>query len=81
MAAGKRKKQGGKYYLSVRSIARSVAKAQLKKNGAVHICKKEHACLSPKKMRDMGQFGKVLDGTHRSWFGNHWREVIKGIPA
>lgn len=76
----RKKKQGGKYYLSVRSIARGVAKAQLKKGGAVRICKKEHACLSPKKMREM-RTGHILEGTHRSWFGNHWREVIKGIPA
>lgn len=80
MAEKRKKKQGGKYYLSVRSIARGVAKAQLKKQGAVKICKKEHACLSPRKKRALGT-GHVLGGTHRSWFGNHWREVLKGIPA
>lgn len=80
MAERKRKKQGGKYYLT-RELARGIAKAKLKKAGATRTCKKEHACLSPKKMREMGT-GHILDGTHRSWFANHWREwAMKGIPA
>ena len=77
----RKKKQGGKYYLT-RELARGIAKAKLKKAGAIRMCKKEHACLSPKKMKEMGRGNRILEGTHRSWFANHWREwAMKGIPA
>ena len=71
-------KQGGKYYFT-RELARSVAKAKMKKAGARHTCKRERVCLSPKDMRKLGS-SHIPEGMHRSWFGNNWRAwAMKGV--
>ena len=76
---GKKKKQTATYYTSIRSIGRGVAKAQLKKGNFVKTCKKEHPCLSPKLMRQMGRLHHIPAGQHRSWFANHWRTVLDKV--
>ena len=64
------------YSTANRKIARGIAMKRLKKAGMVHLCKKTNDTPSPNQTRFF--HGHEMPGKKRSYFANHWREVVYG---
>lgn len=64
------------YSTANRKIARSIALKRLKDAGMIKLCKKTGDTQSPNQMRLFK--GHQLPNKKRSYFANHWREVVYG---
>ena len=64
------------YSTANRKIARGMALKRLKEAGMIKLCKRVNETASPNQMRLFK--GHQLRGKKRSYFANHWREVVYG---